>query len=110
MSTASGERLVMLHRSREALYTLPCDVLFELPGRPNVIYMLKDYSKDRSKGALDARAEVPFLFKAFETGQIGPRRLARMAGERPRTSTIHEYLDWTVTALEGSGDGEYVSG
>lgn len=45
------------------------------------------------KGAAEARQEVGFLFKAFETGQIGPRRLARMIGENtPRNATIHEYL------------------
>lgn len=110
MSTASGERLRMLHESRKQLYSLPTDVLFELPGRPNVVYMIKDYSKDPTQGAQEARSEVSFLFKAFETGQIGPRRLARMTGEKPRASTIHEYLDWTVTAIEAHNEGEYVSG
>lgn len=49
--------------------------------------------------------------QAFETGQIGPRRLARMLGENaPRNATIHEYLDWTVTAVEAKDETEYVSG
>lgn len=53
---------------------------------------------------------MPFLFKAFETGQIGPRRLSRMVGEnKPRNATIHEYLDWTVTGVEAKNEGEYVS-
>ncbi|GBF99042.1 hypothetical protein Rsub_11987 [Raphidocelis subcapitata] len=50
---------------------LPCDKLFELPGRPNVLYTIKNYSIDPAKGDAEARAEAPFLFKAFETGQIG---------------------------------------
>jgi hypothetical protein len=42
-----------------------------------------------------ARPLTGFLFKAFETGQIGPRRLERMLGANaPRNATIHEYLDW----------------
>lgn len=110
MSTAKGDRLRYLHKSRELLYSLPCDKLFELPGRPNVLYTIKDYSYDKVKGATDARQEAGFMFKAFETGQIGPRRLARMIGENtPRNATIHEYLDWTVTALEAKDDTEYVS-
>lgn len=101
----------MLHRSRERLFSLPCDAFFELPGRPNVMFCIRDYTQgDKAKGAEAARGEVPFLFKAFETGQIGPRRLARMGpAERPRNTTIHEYLDWTVTAVEAREDGDYVS-
>ncbi len=111
MSTATGERLKHLTSSRDLLYQLPTDTFFELPGRPNVIYCIKDYTKDKIKGALEARGEMGFLFKAFETGQIGPRRLARMAsaGEKPRNTTIHEWLDWTVTAAEAECDGDYVS-
>ncbi len=108
MSIAYGERLQYLNGTRKSLYALPCDELFELPGRPNVLYCLKDYTKDKVQGALDCRSEVQFLFKAFETGQKGPRRLARMA-DRPRNTTIHEYLDWTVTAAEAKDDGDYVS-
>lgn len=110
MSTAWGERLEMLHESRQKLYSLPCDVLFELPGRPNVLYALKDYRADKVAGAQECRSDMPFLFKAFETGQIGPRRLSRLVGEnKPRNATIHEYLDWTVTGVEAKNEGEYVS-
>ncbi|KAI8464587.1 MAG: hypothetical protein J3K34DRAFT_113160 [Monoraphidium minutum] len=108
MSTAKGERLKLLQQSRQLLYSLPCDKPFELPGRPNVCYMIRNYSVDPAKGVADARAEAGFMFKAFETGQIGPRRLARMVGEdAPRNATIHEYLDWTVTALEAKDETEY---
>jgi hypothetical protein len=110
MSTAWGERLEMLHESRKRLYSLPTDVLFELPGRPNVLYAIKDYRADKTAGAAECRSDMPFLFKAFETGQIGPRRLSRMVGEnKPRNATIHEYLDWTVTGVEAKNEGEYVS-
>ena len=58
-----------------------------------MVYTIKDYSVDKVKGAAECRQECGFLFKAFETGQIGPRRLARMIGENtPRNATIHEYL------------------
>ncbi|KAF8069455.1 hypothetical protein HT031_001571 [Scenedesmus sp. PABB004] len=107
MSTATGERLARLHAARELLYSLPVDTLHELPGRPNVIYCIKDYRADKVAGAAEARSDMPFLFKAFETGQIGPRRLSRLAGDKPRNATIHEYLDWTVTGVEAKHEGEY---
>lgn len=60
----------------------------------------------RLDGGIDiARKEVPFLFKAFETGQMRPPRPGTKAAEEPRASTIHEYLDWTVTAAAG-GDAD----
>jgi hypothetical protein len=110
MSTAWGERLQMLHASRSALDALPTDQLFELPGRPNVMYSIKDYRADKLAGAQECRSDMSFLFKAFETGQIGPRRLTRLVGEnKPRNATIHEYLDWTVTGKEAATEGDYVS-
>eukprot|EP00882_Tetradesmus_deserticola_P021376 GHRQ01023145.1.p1 GENE.GHRQ01023145.1~~GHRQ01023145.1.p1 ORF type:complete len:132 (+),score=31.87 GHRQ01023145.1:287-682(+) len=109
MSTAWGERLDKLHESRQLLYTLPVDQLHELPGRPNVVFSIKDYREDKVQGALECRSDMPFLFKAFETGQIGPRRLSRLVGDKPRNATIHEYLDWTVTGVEAQQEGEYVS-
>ena len=58
------------------------------------------------EGGIDiARREVPFLFKAFETGQARPPRPGTKAAEEPRASTIQEYLDWTVTAAAG-GDAD----
>ncbi|KAF6258332.1 hypothetical protein COO60DRAFT_1701400 [Scenedesmus sp. NREL 46B-D3] len=78
MSTAWGDRLDKLHESRQLLYTLPVDQLHELPGRPNVVFSIKDYREDKVQGALECRSDMPFLFKAFETGQIGPRRLSRL--------------------------------
>ena len=36
-----------------------------------MVYQIKDYSKpDAAQGRAAARQEVPFLFKAFETGQV----------------------------------------
>uniref|UniRef100_A0A383V5Q1 N-acetyltransferase domain-containing protein n=1 Tax=Tetradesmus obliquus TaxID=3088 RepID=A0A383V5Q1_TETOB len=107
MSTAWGERLDKLHESRKLLYTLPVDQYHELPGRPNVVFSIKDYREDKVQGALECRSDMPFLFKAFETGQIGPRRLSRLVGDKPRNATIHEYLDWTVTGVEAKQEGEY---
>ena len=75
-----------------------------------MLYTIKDYSQDPAAGAAEARQEANFLFKAFETGQVGPRRLARLIGEKaPRSATIHEYLDWTVTAYEAQDDAAFVS-
>lgn len=45
MSTAYGERLQYLHASRSLLHTLPCDQFYELPGRPNVCWTIKDYTE-----------------------------------------------------------------
>jgi hypothetical protein len=110
MSTASGERRLRLAASRELLKTIPLNTLFELPGRPHVCYCLTSYAGagDPVEAALQARADIPFLFKAFETGQIGPKRLAKLHGGKPRVSTIHEYLDWTVTAQAALEDDELV--
>jgi hypothetical protein len=111
MSTAQGERRLRLAATRSLLYTLPSNELFELPGRPHVVYQLRTYSNsgNAEEAAQQARVDSPFLFKAFETGQIGPKRLARMHGDKPRVATIHEYLDWTVTAQAAEGDDELVS-
>jgi hypothetical protein len=88
---------------------------FELPGRPHVVYQLRSYasiSGDERAAALaaqHARADIPFLFKAFEIGQIGPKKMAKMHGGAPRVATIHEYLDWTLTCATAEVDGELVS-
>jgi hypothetical protein len=46
------------HATTEPGPQLPCDKFFELPGRPNVVYTIKDYSADKAKGAAEARAEA----------------------------------------------------
>lgn len=86
--------------------------LFELPGRPQVCYQVISYATtgNSEEAAAQARSDIPFLFKAFETGQIGPKRMAKMHGGKPRMATIHEYLDWTVTAQSAQEDDELVSG
>ena len=111
MSTAQGQRRLCLKATRDALLQLPINELFELPGRPHVVFQLRTYASvvDPEGAAEQARYEVPFLFKAFETGQIGPKRMAKMHGGKPRVATIHEYLDWTVTAQAAESDDELVS-
>jgi hypothetical protein len=54
----------------------------------------------QKQGRALARDELPFLFKAFELGQKAPPRPGTRRAELPRAATIHEYLDWTVTASE----------
>lgn len=64
--------------------------------------MVKDYSKPDTARELSgrdaARRDAPFLFKAFETGQPRPPQPGSKRASAPRAFTIHEYLDWTVTA------------
>lgn len=110
MSTARGERRLRLAASRELLYKLPLGELFELPGRPHVVYQIRSYAStdDAAEAVQQARNDIPFLFKAFETGQIGPKRMAKMHGGKPRMATIHEYLDWTITAQSAQEDDELV--
>lgn len=60
---------------------------------------MRDFSRPSPhEGRRRARDEVPFLFKAFESGQSPPPRPGTRRAELPRAATIHEYLDWTVTA------------
>lgn len=75
-----------------------------------MVYQIRSYaSTDNIPDAVQAaRNDVPFLFKSFETGQIGPKRMAKMHGGKPRMATIHEYLDWTVTAQKAQEDDELV--
>jgi hypothetical protein len=108
MSSACGKRRLELKSAREALLQFGTNILVELPGRPHVVYHFKDYNTPASGGAQQARLDIAFLFKAFETGQIGPKRLAKLHGGVPRQATIHEYLDWTVTAAEANADDELV--
>lgn len=63
-----------------------------------MVYELRDYSGDVEDGAGRARQELPFLFKPFEVGQRPPPKGDEVEVNIPREATIHEYLDWTVTA------------
>ena len=75
--------------------------LFELPGRPHVCYCLRHYGDDSfpdpATGAKAAREDFGFLFKAFEAGQLPPHRLKKDSKQEV-APTIHQYLDWTITA------------
>ena len=72
-----------------------------MPGRPHVCYCLRDYGDAAlgpgQSGAKCAREDFGFLFKAFEAGQTPPHRLKKDAGVEV-APTIHQYLDWTITA------------
>ena len=91
-------RRAKLVEARKALQRIPCRELFEISGRPNVAYEVRDYRI--ADGRRLSRLELPFLFKAFETGQPAPPRAGSKNASKPRAATIHEYLDWTVTAEE----------
>ncbi|KAL6782775.1 hypothetical protein ACKKBG_A08095 [Auxenochlorella protothecoides x Auxenochlorella symbiontica] len=95
-------RRTLLAECREALKPLPSDDLHEIPGRPGVVFAVKDYSKPDTlrelSGKEAARKDAPFLFRAFETGQPRPPQPGSKRAAAPRAFTIHEYLDWTVTA------------
>lgn len=106
---AEDVRRAKLAAARETLDALPCDKPFELAGRPNVFYVLRNYSQpDPVDGAKQARAEIPYLFKSFETGQARPPRPGTKNAQLPRSATIHEYLDWTVTSHRSSAQDELV--
>ncbi|PRW33111.1 RING FYVE PHD zinc finger [Chlorella sorokiniana] len=97
----------VLRESRKPLYDLPVDHMFEIPGRPNVVLQIKNYMvPNAAEGRQRARSDIPFLFKAFETGQAPPPRPGTKKAEVPRAATIHEYLDWTVTASEAEDPDE----
>lgn len=84
---------------REKISSIPVNHWWEIPGKPDVVYAMKDYRrKDIYEGRKAARDELPFLFKAFEQGQAPPPRPGTKKADKPRAATIHEYLDWTVTA------------
>lgn len=113
MSTATGERRRLLKASQERLLQLPLNEYHELPGRPSVVYQIRSYASataSAEEAAKVCREDAPFLFRAFETGQVGPKKLAKLhGGTAPRMATIHEYLDWTVTAQAADEDDELVS-
>ena len=93
-----ASRREQLIEARKAIARVPCRELFELSGRPLVAYEVRDYHNP--DGRRLARFDLPFLFKAFETGQPAPPRAGTKNAAKPRAATIHEYLDWTVTAEE----------
>ncbi len=93
------QRRSQLLAARDRANELPCHEPIELAGRPNVYYELRDYSQpNKLDGSKQARSDVPYLFKSFETGQARPPRPGTKNAQLPRAATIHEYLDWTVTA------------
>ena len=86
-----------LKKARTLLDTIPARAYYEVPGKADVLYELRDYAQESQRGADIARQELSFLFKPFEVGQKPPPT----KGQEPpfgREPTIHEYLDWTVTA------------
>ena len=99
-----------LQTARDSVDVLPCQEAFELAGRPNLFYELRDYAQpNRVDGAKQARSDIPYLFKSFETGQARPPRPGTKYAQLPRAATIHEYLDWTVTAQGAAAQDELVT-
>ena len=95
------ERRAYLKEFRKRIDAIPVNQLWEIPGRPAVVFSMKDFRRfDSQEGRRAARDELPFLFKAFEQGQVPPPRLGTKRADTPRAATIHEYLDWTVTSSE----------
>lgn len=95
-----------LIEARRSIASLPCREIFEIAGRPAVAYEVRDYHYP--DGRKDARFDLPFLFKAFETGQQPPPRPGTKNAAKPRAATIHEYLDWTVMADEPKNSTDLV--
>lgn len=99
-----------LQIARDSVDILPCQEAYELAGRPNVSYELRDYAQpNKVDGAKQARSDIPYLFKSFETGQARPPRPGTKNAQLPRAATIHEYLDWTVTAQGAAAQDELVT-
>lgn len=108
-SQADDVRRDKLQAARDSVSLLPCNEPFELAGRPNVYYELRNYAEPgKVDGAKQARSEIPYLFKSFETGQARPPRPGTKNAQLPRAATIHEYLDWTVTSLKSTAHDELV--
>lgn len=105
-------RRQLLGEARKRLYQLPLGnpvrqkfSFLEIPGKPHLLYEIRDYSIDKELGKQLARSDFPFLFRAFEVGQQPPPRPgSKKAAEPSRVATIHEYLNWTVTADAASAD------
>lgn len=62
-----------MRQARQVLFKLPRNEMFELAGQPTVYYELRDYRhhpQGKEEGIKTARADIGFMFKAFETGQV----------------------------------------
>lgn len=61
--------------ANQPLLLLWCPRLLLAFPRPNVVLQIKNYSApNAAEGRQRARSDIPFLFKAFETGQAPPPR------------------------------------
>jgi hypothetical protein len=70
----TAARRLELRAARQVLFELPRNEMFEVAGHPMVYYELRDYRHypgGKEEGIKAARADVGFMFKAFETGQVG---------------------------------------
>ena len=70
----TSKRRAELRQARQVLFELPRNDMFEVAGHPTVYYELRDYRYHpggKEEGIRAARADVGFMFKAFETGQVG---------------------------------------
>ena len=70
----TAKRRAELRQARQVLFELPRNDMFEVAGHPTVYYELRDYRHHpggKEEGIRAARADVGFMFKAFETGQVG---------------------------------------
>lgn len=70
----TSKRRAELRHARQVLFELPRNDMFEVAGHPTVYYELRDYRHHpggKEEGIRAARADVGFMFKAFETGQVG---------------------------------------
>lgn len=80
---------------------------FSTPSPPPTAPLVPPPSQlDRKLGIRTARADLPFLFRAFEAGQAPPPRPGTRAALEARAATIHEYLDWTLSAEDALEDDE----
>jgi hypothetical protein len=70
---STSKRRQELRLARRILFELPKNELFEVAGHPTVMYELRDYRQHplgKEEGIKTARADIGFMFKAFETGQV----------------------------------------
>ena len=89
MSESKGARREELRAARRALEALPAGEINELVGRPLLLYELRRYPRSK-EGAKAARADLPFLFKAFETGQVRASCPVELPCRSPRLAVCRE--------------------